>query len=192
MERGGKIALFWLYYPTPKASDIQCQEETPHLERVLLLGKQRAEWVAFCTSFFFFFFLPILCGSTSVSSPWRDQQSWGSQRWSMTRKKRRSYQYQPHNRSNGISSKMFCRQPQQFLTLKESKASTAATDHLKISSAFFSLLSLACTTVFTLPAAYLTTIPYLPSPASTVTCSAIMAVNTTARGGWGLQLSLCL
>ena len=56
MERGGKIALFWLYYPTPKASDIQCQEETPHLERVLLLGKQRAEWVAFCTSFFFFFF----------------------------------------------------------------------------------------------------------------------------------------
>lgn len=110
----------------------------------------------------------------------------------MTRKKRRSYEYQPHNRSNSISNKMLCSQPQQFLTLKESKASTAATDPLKISSAFFSLLSLACTTVFTLPAAHLTTIPYLSSPSPTVIHSAIMAVNTTARGGWGLQLSLCL
>ena len=77
--------------------------------------------------------------STSVSSPWRDQQSWGSQRWPITRKKRRSYQYQPHNRSNSIPSKMLCRQPLQFLTLKQSKASTAATDPLKIPSAFFSL-----------------------------------------------------
>lgn len=143
-------------------------------------------WVSSLLHKPFFFFLPILHGSTSVSSPWRDPQSWGSQRWPVTRKKRRSYQYQPHNRSNGISGKMLCRQPQQFLTLKESKASTAATDHLKISSAFFSLLSLACTTVLTLPAAHLTTVPYLPSPASTVTCSANMAVNTAARGGWGL------
>lgn len=102
-KKEGKATPFCLQYPIPKASTAECHKGTSQLERIPLPGEGRIEWETsfhpsgVCMKVQLWFLL------TQRPAKMRCREMAG------TRKKGRSYQYQPCSWSNCA---LLCRGPQ--------------------------------------------------------------------------------